>query len=177
MQEALLAIGQKFSDTIANPDGLLAWIKTVILGGFENHKIGASDMPAIQVIYRGSQIEAREVGCTKMRATFDIHLVYNASSFTGESPLRYDKTKRIDTSMLISDQVEKRANCEYDATSIWGIILANQNLHRVEAGQDDVLIWHGWQIDSIVYGTFQRGAWNTYPTWEAIVSTTLFYKI
>ena len=96
------------------------------------------------------------MGCTKMKAIFNIHLVYNASQFTGESVLRFDKTRKIDTSLMISDQVEKRANCEYDESCICGVVLANQSLNFTETDGSLTLVGNGWQIESIEYGKFQR---------------------
>ena len=175
MEKTLLAIAQAYVRAINQPGSLLKWVKKVICGGFENHKIGASDLPAIQIIYRGSSVESFDVGCTKMRANFEIHLVYNFSSFTNEGKVT-ENIQKIDTSLLISDQIEKRTDCKYDPTSVCGVVLNNQALTFDEWEDTEERVGYAFTVDSITYGTYQRGAGASYPTGEAIVQTSLFFK-
>lgn len=176
MEKALLAIAQAYVRAKNVEDGLLSWIKKVIAGGFENHKIADSDLPGIQVIYKGSTVEDYWVWCTKMKALFNIHLVYNARKFTDEGAV-VDGIQKIDTTLLISNQVEKRINCEYDPTSVCWVVLANQDLVYDLWLETAETVGYGFVVENIEYGTYQRGSWSTYPTGEAIVSTSLLYKV
>ena len=63
-----------------------------------------------------------------MRASFEIRLVYNANKFRQNTDAGSTKVQYIDTSLNLQDQVEKRTNCEYDPTSICGVIMANKHL-------------------------------------------------
>jgi hypothetical protein len=153
MKDVLQAYEKLFCDATLVADGPLSCIKRIISGGFENHKIDKSSLPAIQIMSTGNTLLESGIPCSYYSNQLEVRVVYNASSFLDDAPVTGSDNKivRINATHALRDQVEKVTNCSYDPNCIVGVIMNNPILFL-----DGNPVGYNARVDSIEYGTFAR---------------------